>query len=148
MDFGRIKFDEKGLVPVVVQDIKTNAVLMLAYMNRDSIEKTLEAGRMVYFSRSRNTLWLKGETSGNFQALHELKVDCDGDTLLALVTQTGVACHTGKYSCFFDSLYGDGGCLGGYRVIDELYAVIKDRKKTRRKDRTRTICSKKESTKS
>jgi len=128
MDIEKIKFDDRGLVPVVVQDVKTNAVLMLAYMNRESIIETLKTGKMTYFSRSRNKLWQKGETSGNFQALHELKLDCDGDTLLALVSQQGVACHTGKYSCFFDSLYGKSEFAGGYGIIDELFSVIEDRK--------------------
>ncbi len=129
MNTDKIKFDENGLVPVVVQDVKTNAVLMLAYMNRESIEKTLETKNMVYYSRSRQKLWLKGETSGNFQTMHELKVDCDGDTLLALVSQKGVACHTGAYSCFFESLYGGGDNTSGYGVIDEVFGVITDRKK-------------------
>jgi len=129
MNTDNIKFNEKGLVPVVVQDVKTNAVLMLAYMNRESVEKTLKTGKMTYFSRSRNALWQKGETSGNFQTLHELKVDCDGDTLLALVTQQGVACHTGNYSCFFESLFGKGEYISGYGLIDELFSVIEDRKK-------------------
>jgi phosphoribosyl-AMP cyclohydrolase / phosphoribosyl-ATP pyrophosphohydrolase len=128
MDIEKIKFNEQGLVPVVVQDVKTNSVLMLAYMNRESIEKTLETGKMVYFSRSRNKLWLKGETSGNFQTVCELKMDCDGDALLALVVQEGAACHTGNYSCFFETLYGDGKYSGGYGIIDELYNIIEDRK--------------------
>ena len=128
MDISKIKFDEKGLVPVVVQDVKTHAVLMLAYMNEESIAKTQETGNMVYFSRSRQKLWLKGETSGNIQTVHELKIDCDGDTLLALVSQKGVACHTGAYSCFFESLLGEGEYSGGYAVIDELFSVIEDRK--------------------
>ena len=128
MDISKIKFDEKGLVPVIVQDVKTHAVLMLAYMNEESISKTQETGNMVYYSRSRQKLWLKGETSGNIQTLHELKVDCDGDTLLALVTQKGVACHTGAYSCFFDRLLGSSDYSGGYAVIDELFSVIEDRK--------------------
>lgn len=128
MDIEKIKFNEQGLVPAVVQDVNTNSVLMLAYMSRESIEKTLETGRMVYFSRSRQKLWLKGETSGNYQTVHELKIDCDGDTLLALVSQEGVACHTGSYSCFFESLHGTGQYAGGYGVIDELYGVIEDRK--------------------
>lgn len=128
MDTTKIKFNEKGLVPVVVQDVKTNAVLMLAYMSKESIEKTLETGMMVYYSRSREKLWLKGETSGNTQKLHELKIDCDGDTLLALVSQKGVACHTGSYTCFFDSLYGKSEYTGGYGILDELYSVIEDRK--------------------
>ncbi|MGE5493925.1 MAG: bifunctional phosphoribosyl-AMP cyclohydrolase/phosphoribosyl-ATP diphosphatase HisIE [Burkholderiales bacterium] len=129
MDISKVKFDEKGLVPVVVQDVNTNAVLMLAYMNEESLKRTLETGEMTYFSRSRNKLWRKGETSGNFQTLRELKVDCDGDTLLALVSQQGPACHTGEYSCFFEPLYGSGDYASGYAIIDELYGVIEGRKK-------------------
>ncbi len=128
MDINQVKFDDKGLVPVVTQDIKTHAVLMVAYMNAESLQKTLESGDMWYYSRSRQQLWRKGETSGHTQKLHELKADCDGDTLLALVSQEGSACHTGRYSCFFESLYGDGVYSGGYGIIDELFAVIEDRK--------------------
>lgn len=128
MDISKIKFNEKGLVPVVVQDVKTNTVLMLAYMNEESIQKTQETGKMVYFSRSRQKLWMKGETSGNTQTVHELKLDCDGDTILALVSQKGVACHTGEYSCFFTPLLGNGEYASGYGIIDELFAVIEDRK--------------------
>lgn len=128
MDTSKIKFNEKGLVPVIVQDVKTHAVLMLAYMNKESIAKTEETGKMVYFSRSRQKLWLKGETSGHFQTVHELKIDCDGDTLLALVSQEGVACHTGEYSCFFESLLGESEYSGGYAIIDELFSVIEGRK--------------------
>jgi len=128
MNINDVKFDEKGLVPVVTQDIKTNAVLMVAYMNREALEKTLETGDMVYYSRSREKLWRKGETSGHYQTLRELKIDCDGDTLLALVSQEGPACHTGRYSCFFESLYGEGDFTGGYGIIDELFGVISDRK--------------------
>ncbi len=127
MNIEQIRFDDKGLVPVVVQDVRTNAVLMMAYMNREALEKTIETGGMVYYSRSRNKLWRKGETSGHFQTLRELKLDCDGDTLLALVSQEGPACHTDRYSCFFERLYGSGGFSSGYGVIDELFAVIQDR---------------------
>ena len=124
----QVKFDDKGLVPVVVQDIKTHTVLMMAYMNAESLQKTLESGDMWYYSRSRQKLWRKGETSGHIQKLHELKIDCDMDTLLALVSQEGPACHTGHYSCFSESLYGEGTYSGGYGIIDELFAVIEDRK--------------------
>ncbi|MGI5920060.1 MAG: bifunctional phosphoribosyl-AMP cyclohydrolase/phosphoribosyl-ATP diphosphatase HisIE [Christensenellales bacterium] len=125
MNIDQVRFDDKGLVPVVVQDVKTHTVLMVAYMNREALEKTLETGDMTYFSRSRQKLWRKGETSGHVQKLHELKLDCDGDTLLALVSQTGPACHTGRYSCFAESLCAFSG---GYGIIDELFAVIQDRK--------------------
>lgn len=128
MNIDNVEFDEKGLVPVVVQDIKTNSVLMLAYMNRESLQITLETGNMTYFSRSRQKLWCKGETSGHYQTLKEMKIDCDGDTLLAIVSQEGPACHTGNYSCFFESLYGQGDYSGGYGVIDKLFAVIEDRR--------------------
>lgn len=91
-----------GLIPVIVQDFKTLRVLMMAYMNRESYLKTLELGEMVYFSRSRERLWHKGEVSGNTQKMMELRVDCDRDTLLALVDQRGgAACHTGRESCFY-----------------------------------------------
>lgn len=128
MNIDNVKFDEKGLVPVVVQDVKTHSVLMVAYMNREALEKTLETGNMIYYSRSRQKLWRKGETSGHYQTLRELKLDCDGDTLLALVSQEGPACHTGRYSCFFESLYGTGEYAAGYRILDELFAVIEDRR--------------------
>jgi phosphoribosyl-ATP pyrophosphohydrolase len=128
MDTKNIRFNDKGLVPVIVQDVKTNTVLMLAYMNEESIQKTVGTGKMTYFSRSRSRLWEKGETSGHFQKLHELKIDCDGDTLLALVSQEGAACHTGNYSCFFESLYGEGEYVSGFGIINELYNVIEGRK--------------------
>ena len=128
MDTKDVKFDEKGLVPVVVQDIKTNMVLMMAYMNREALDITLESGDMTYYSRSRKKLWRKGETSGHVQKLRALKLDCDADTLLALVEQTGPACHTNHYSCFFETLFCDGGYSGGYGIIDELFAVIEDRR--------------------
>lgn len=96
-----IKFDEKGLVPCIVQDSLTRDVLMMAWMNRESLALTLETGFCTYYSRSRQKLWKKGETSGHVQKLVSLHYDCDGDTLLALVEQTGAACHTGNRSCFY-----------------------------------------------
>ena len=96
-----VKFNKDGLIPVVSQCHNSGEVLMMAWMNFDSINKTIETQNMYYFSRSRNSLWMKGETSGNFQKLYELRLDCDGDTLLALIEQKGVACHTGAKSCFF-----------------------------------------------
>ncbi len=94
----------KGLVPVVVQDFKTKKVLMVAYANREALQRTLETGFAHYYSRSRKELWKKGETSGNLQRVREIYIDCDGDTLLYVVDQKGVACHTGEYSCFFRKL--------------------------------------------
>jgi phosphoribosyl-AMP cyclohydrolase len=104
----RIVFDSDGLVPVIAQSHASGEVLMLAWMNREAVVQTLASGRMCYFSRSRAKLWRKGETSGQVQRLVELRLDCDGDALLALVDQTGVACHTGRRSCFFTRL-GEGG---------------------------------------
>ena len=99
-----IAFDRDGLVPAIAQQHDTGEVLMLAWMNREAVAETLATGRICYFSRSRGGLWRKGETSGQVQRLVELRVDCDGDTLLALVDQHGVACHTGRRSCFFQAL--------------------------------------------
>lgn len=105
-DFGfdRLKTDGAGLVPVIVQDDKTDEVLMLAYMNEEAYNLTLERGVMTYFSRSRQELWLKGDTSGHFQYVRSLKLDCDLDTILARVEQVGAACHTGSHSCFFNTV--------------------------------------------
>jgi phosphoribosyl-AMP cyclohydrolase len=98
--FELIKFDEKGLVVAIVQDEK-GEVLMVAYMNKEAIEKTLKTGKMHYYSRNRKKLWLKGEESGNFQFVKDIYIDCDGDALLFKVEQKGGACHQGYYSCFF-----------------------------------------------
>lgn len=100
---GEIDFD-KGLVPAVIQDYETKEVLMLAYMNREALEKTLETGTTWFWSRSRNKFWNKGETSGHFQYVKSIRLDCDGDTLLIQVEQVGPACHTGSRSCFFKSI--------------------------------------------
>ena len=99
-----IRFDERGLVPVIAQAHGSGEVLMMAWANAEALEETLATGRVVYFSRSRNALWRKGETSGQVQHLVDLRLDCDGDAVLALVTQEGVACHTGRRSCFFQAL--------------------------------------------
>jgi phosphoribosyl-AMP cyclohydrolase len=96
-----VAFDAEGLVPAIAQQHDTGEVLMLAWMSRESLKETLATGRVCYWSRSRRALWRKGETSGQVQHLVEARVDCDGDTLLLLVDQTGVACHTGKRRCFF-----------------------------------------------
>ncbi len=104
MNLDGIAYDARGLIPVVVQDATDGDVLMLAWANRDALELTLAERRMVYWSRSRNTLWRKGDTSGNVQHLDELRVDCDADVVLARVHQDGPACHTGERSCFFRTL--------------------------------------------
>ena len=104
MNFDDFKLDERGLIPVVVQDDENDQVLMLAYMNKEAYERTLEEGRMVYWSRSRGELWRKGDTSGHVQYVRSLDVDCDADTILARVIQLGAACHTGHRSCFYRRL--------------------------------------------
>ena len=123
-----LKFDEKGLIPVITQDYKTKAVLMLAYATKDTLKKTLETGLMHYFSRSRNEVWLKGETSGHYQHLIKIAYDCDSDGLLALVKQDGVACHTGNLSCFYRELQSGKEIVSDKGDLDELYDVIIDRR--------------------
>jgi phosphoribosyl-AMP cyclohydrolase len=102
-----IAFNDEGLVPAITQQHDSGEVLMLAWMNREAIEETLASGAACYWSRSRGRLWRKGESSGQSQRLVEIRVDCDGDTVLLLVDQTGVACHTGRRSCFFRALRGN-----------------------------------------
>lgn len=96
-----VRFNADGLVPVIAQQFDTHEVLMMAWMNEEALKETIEKNRVCYYSRSRRRLWRKGETSGHTQALKELRIDCDGDTLLALVDQTGAACHTNNRTCFF-----------------------------------------------
>ena len=104
----KICFNENGLIPAIAQDYKTGKVLMLAWMSKESLLETISSKKAVYFSRSRSKLWMKGESSGHFQTLHELRLDCDNDTLLLKVNQEeGVACHTGRESCFFQILKDD-----------------------------------------
>ena len=104
MQIPEIKFDSNGLIPAIVQDAETNQVLMLAYMNEESLRLTLEKGETVFWSRSRGELWHKGETSGNIQKVIEIRMDCDADTLLILVHPAGPACHTGNQSCFYRNI--------------------------------------------
>lgn len=101
MNIDELKFNDQGLIPAIIQDEENKQILMLAYMNQESLQMTLQTKKCTYFSRSRNKLWLKGETSGNFQHVKHIFYDCDADTLLIQVQQTGVACHTGERSCFF-----------------------------------------------
>jgi len=123
----------RGLVPVIVQDIDTNEVLMLAYMNEEALKLTQETGYAHYFSRSRNKIWKKGESSGHTQEVKEILVDCDNDTILLKVKQNGVACHTGRKSCFFTKLDTQEVILDKekeieYNFIDKLYHTLLDRK--------------------
>lgn len=101
-----IRFDAKGLVPAIAQQHDTGEVLMMAWMDRDAVTETMRTGRVCYWSRSRQELWRKGDTSGHIQTLIDLRIDCDGDTVLVMVDQAGVACHTGRHNCFFRSVRG------------------------------------------
>lgn len=129
ISWSEFKLNSDGMVPVIVQDYKTDQVLMLAYMNEDAFNMTVKTGKMTYWSRSRQELWIKGLTSGHFQYMKSLHLDCDNDTILAKVDQIGAACHTGSRSCFFKELmkkeYDDTNPL---RVFQEVYDVIADRK--------------------
>ena len=129
ISWSEFKLNSDGLIPVVVQDYKTDEVLMLAYMNEEAFQTTLDSGKMTYWSRSRQELWTKGLTSGHVQYVKSLTLDCDNDTILAKVAQVGAACHTGNKTCFFKPLmkkeYDDTNPL---RVFQEVYDVILDRK--------------------
>jgi len=128
-DISAVRFNDAGLVPAIAQDARTSEVLMLAWMNREALEKTLSTGRAHYWSRSRKSLWLKGESSGNFQEVLSVKYDCDGDTLLVLVEPKGPACHTGERTCFYRSIAGAARVLpGGPAVLSELEKVLEERK--------------------
>ena len=125
----QLKKNSDGMVPVIVQDYRTDQVLMLAYMNEEAYNKTLSTGKMTYFSRSRNELWIKGETSSHYQFVYSLTADCDLDTILAKVRQIGAACHTGSYSCFFNEIASKEYTeKNPQKVLDSVFDVIKDRK--------------------
>ncbi len=132
----KIDWDKmSGFIPVVTQEIKTNEVLMLAYMNKEALELTLKTNIAHYFSRSKQRVWKKGESSGHIQKIVDILVDCDNDTILLKVNQTGVACHTGRESCFFTSIKTDEeltkvkiDTTNAYGVVDTLYHIIQERK--------------------
>lgn len=131
-----IKFNSEGLIPAIVQEEKTGCVLMMAYMNAESLQKTLDMGETWFWSRSRQKLWHKGETSGHIQKVCEIRLDCDGDTLLIQVEQEGgIACHTGQPSCFYRQIVGGGELKDDNnvpfikkKILQELYELINDRK--------------------
>ncbi len=118
----QVKWDDKGLVPVIAQEQATGDVLMFAWMNREALQKTVETGRAVYFSRSRSKLWHKGEESGHVQTVHDIRLDCDNDVVLLKVTQGGhdpsIACHTGRHSCFYQR-YQDGAWVDVDPVLQD-----------------------------
>jgi phosphoribosyl-ATP pyrophosphohydrolase/phosphoribosyl-AMP cyclohydrolase len=131
LDLSMLQFDERGLIPAIVQDITTDQVLMLAYMNREALQRTLATGMAHYWSRSRARLWQKGETSGHFQHVREIRYDCDADTLLMRVEQVGVACHTGERSCFFHVLSEPSQPTSpavSEALLSHLYEVVLERK--------------------
>ena len=128
MDLSAVRFDEKGLVPVVVQDARTGEVLTLAYANREALEETLRTRRSTFFSRSRQALWRKGETSGHTQEVVEVLLDCDGDAVVYRVLPQGPACHTGERTCFHRALLEGEKDLGF--VVGQVYATIKERLRT------------------
>ena len=137
MSLGNLNFDEDGLIPAIIQDAETDEVLMMAYMNEKSLKNTIRTGRTCFWSRSRQKMWWKGEQSGNIQEVEEIKYDCDGDTLLIKVEQTGGACHTGHKSCFYrgikrseepDKVFDPEEAYDDTHVIKELYNIISDRK--------------------
>ena len=133
LDVGALRFDERGLIPAVVQDLRSRKVLTLAYMNRESLEITLREGRTCFYSRSRGTLWRKGETSGNVQRVASVRPDCDGDALLVEVVKDGPACHRGTDSCF-DGAEAEAEKEGAPRhTIDDLYRLLQDRNERRPK---------------
>lgn len=129
MDFSEFKLNSDGLLPVVVQNYKTGEVLMVAYMNEEAFDQTVKTGKMTYYSRSRQELWVKGETSGHFQYVKSMTIDCDKDTLLAKVDQVGAACHTGSPTCFYQPIVGnDYDETNPLQVFQSVYDTIQDRK--------------------
>lgn len=129
MNFSEFKLNSDGLIPVVTQDYRTNEVLMVAYMNEDAFNHTVKSGKMTYYSRSRQERWVKGETSGHYQYVKSLTIDCDKDTLLAKVEQMGAACHTGNRTCFFQPIVGnDSAEKNPLQVFESVYNTILDRK--------------------
>ena len=129
IDFDEFRLNSDKMIPCITQDYKTGEVLMLAYMTRESFEKTVETGKMTYYSRSRQELWTKGDTSGHYQYVKSLSIDCDKDTLLAKVAQIGAACHTGNRSCFYTNLLNkDVSAKNPLQVFEDVFDTIKDRK--------------------
>ncbi len=127
MDMNAIKFDERGLVPAIAQDAATGEVLMLAWMNAESLQMTLDTGYATYYSRSRRQLWKKGETSGHTQKLVSIKYDCDGDAILMQVEQVGPACHTGEKTCFHNEIWSDEDAPANASILQHVYDTVVDR---------------------
>lgn len=138
----KLTFNQEGLIPTIIQDVSSGQVLMLAYMNRESLEKTLQTGQTWFYSRSRKQLWFKGKTSGHTQIVKQILVDCDHDTLLVRVEQNGVACHTGAYSCFYRDIKGKKTSYSNKQknnkstenIFEELMGIFEERKQSPKPD--------------
>lgn len=129
MNLENLKFNQDGLIPVITQNYYTGKILMQAYVNKEAIEETLKSGYATYFSRSRNALWKKGETSGNYQKIMDIKVDCDEDSIIYLVVEEGPACHTGEESCFYRNLNLEKDSKPvPFEILHKLYEKIQERK--------------------
>lgn len=128
-----IKFDEKGLIPAIIQDSERGEVLMLGYMNEESLQKTIKEGKVHFYSRSRKRIWMKGETSKNYLYVSSISKDCDGDSLLVLVRCDGNVCHTGNRSCFYEEIFSISS-PPLFNFIHKLFDLIEERKKTREKN--------------
>jgi len=133
-DISELRYDDNGLIPAIVVDAESGEVLMLAYMNAESLRVTIDEGRTCFWSRSRKELWRKGETSGNVQQLVRINTDCDFDTLVVTVKKSGPACHTGADTCFFNEIYNTGESVSGTKpfTLDTLHSIIEDRKETKK----------------
>jgi phosphoribosyl-ATP pyrophosphohydrolase/phosphoribosyl-AMP cyclohydrolase len=131
LNLDNLKFNQDGLIPVITQNYYTGKILMQAYANKEAIEETLKSGYATYFSRSRNALWKKGETSGNYQKIMDIKVDCDEDSIIYLVVEEGPACHTGEESCFYRNLNLEKDSKPvPFEILHKLYEKIQERKET------------------
>jgi phosphoribosyl-ATP pyrophosphohydrolase/phosphoribosyl-AMP cyclohydrolase len=131
LNLDNLKFNQDGLIPVITQNYYTGKILMQAYANKEAIEETLKSGYVTYFSRSRNALWRKGETSGNYQKIMDIKVDCDEDSIIYLVVEEGPACHTGEESCFYRNLNLEKDSKPvPFEILHKLYEKIQERKET------------------
>ena len=131
MNLDNLKFNQDGLIPVITQNYYTGKILMQAYANKEAIEETLKSGYATYFSRSRNALWRKGETSGNYQKIMDMKVDCDEDSIIYFVVEEGPACHTGEESCFYRNLNLEKDSKPvPFEILHKLYKKIQERKET------------------
>ena len=128
-DIEELKFNSHGLIPAIIQDVESNQVLMMAFMNKESLAKTLESGQTWFWSRSRQELWHKGATSGYYQDVQEMFYDCDADSLLIKVVQTGPACHTGERTCFHNNILSSEAPVASSEIINQVYDIVTGRKK-------------------